>query len=249
MKKVGVVLSGCGVYDGAEIHETVLTLLAIARNGAQAVCFAPDKQQADVINHLTGEPMLETRNVLIEAARLTRGEIRPLAQAVSAELDALIVPGGFGAAKNLSNFASQGSECRVDSDLAALAVAMHQAGKPLGFMCIAPAMLPKIFDFPLRLTIGTDIDTAEVLEEMGAEHVPCPVDDIVVDEDNKIVTTPAYMLAQDIAQAASGIDKLVSRVLVLAEREQELPPFCDVSFCGRSLSSAYSGAEASHFSA
>ena len=110
MKKVGVVLSGCGVYDGAEIHETVLTLLAIARNGAQAVCFAPDKQQADGINHLTGEPMLETRNVLIEAARITRGEIRPLAQAVSAELDALIVPGGFGAAKNLSNFASQGSE-------------------------------------------------------------------------------------------------------------------------------------------
>ena len=169
MKKVGVVLSGCGVYDGAEIHETVLTLLAIARNGAQAVCFAPDKQQADVINHLTGEPMQETRNVLIEAARITRGDIRPLAQAVSTELDALIVPGGFGAAKNLSNFASQGSECRVDSDLAALA------------------------------------------------HVPCPVDDIVVDEDNKIVTTPAYMLAQDIAQAASGIDKLVSRVLVLAE--------------------------------
>ena len=213
MKKIGVVLSGCGVYDGAEIHEAVLTLLAIARSGAQAICFAPDKQQA----HLTGEAMAETRNVLIEAARITRGEIRPLAQAVSSDLDALIVPGGFGAAKNLSNFASQGSECRVDSDLAALAIAMHQSGKPLGFMCIAPAMLPKIFGFPLRLTIGTDIDTAEVLEDMGAEHVPCPVDDIVVDEDNKIVTTPAYMLAQDIAQAATGIEKLVSRVLVLAE--------------------------------
>ncbi len=125
--------------------------------------------------------------------------------------------GGVGAAKNLSNFASLGSECTVDRELKALAQAMHQAGKPLGFMCIAPAMLPKIFDFPLRLTIGTDIDTAEVLEEMGAEHVPCPVDDIVVDEDNKIVTTPAYMLAQNIAEAASGIDKLVSRVLVLAE--------------------------------
>ena len=157
------------------------------------------------------------RNVLIEAARITRGEIRPLAQADAAELDALIVPGGFGAAKNLSNFATLGSECTVDRELKALAQAMHQAGKPLGFMCIAPAMLPKIFDFPLRLTIGTDIDTAEVLEEMGAEHVPCPVDDIVVDEDNKIVTTPAYMLAQNIAEAASGIDKLVSRVLVLAE--------------------------------
>ena len=205
MKKIGVILSGCGVYDGSEIHEAVLTLLAISRSGAQAVCFAPDKQQVDVINHLTGEAMTETRNVLIEAARITRGEIRPLAQADAAELDALIVPGGFGAAKNLSNFASLGSECTVDRELKALAQAMHQAGKPLGFMCIAPAMLPKIFD------------TAEVLEEMGAEHVPCPVDDIVVDEDNKIVTTPAYMLAQNIAEAASGIDKLVSRVLVLAE--------------------------------
>ncbi len=216
MKKIGVILSGCGVYDGSEIHEAVLTLLAISRSGAQAVCFAPDKQQVDVINHLTGEAMTETRNVLIEAetrnvlieaARITRGEIRPLAQADAAELDALIVPGGFGAAKNLSNFASLGSECTVDRELKALAQAMHQAGKPLGFMCIAPAILPKIFDFPLRLTIGTDIDTAEVLEEMGAEHVPCPVDDIVVDEDNKIVTTPAYMLAQNIAEAASGIDK------------------------------------------
>lgn len=217
MKKIGVVLSGCGVYDGSEIHEAVLTLLAIARNDAQAICFAPDRQQTDVINHLTGETMADSRNVLIEAARITRGDIHPLAQAAASDLDALIVPGGFGAAKNLSNFASQGSECRVDSDLAALAVAMHQSGKPLGFMCIAPAMLPKIFDFPLRVTIGTDIDTAEVLEDMGAEHVPCPVDDIVVDEDNKIVTTPAYMLAQDIAQAAVGIEKLVSRVLALTE--------------------------------
>lgn len=217
MKKIGVVLSGCGVYDGSEIHEAVLTLLAIARNDAQAICFAPDRQQTDVINHLTGEAMADSRNVLIEAARITRGDIHPLAQAAASDLDALIVPGGFGAAKNLSNFASQGSECRVDSDLAALAVAMHQSGKPLGFMCIAPAMLPKIFDFPLRVTIGTDIDTAEVLEDMGAEHVPCPVDDIVVDEDNKIVTTPAYMLAQDIAQAALGIEKLVSRVLALTE--------------------------------
>ncbi len=166
-EKIGVVLSGCGVYDGTEIHEAVLTLLAIARSGAQAICFAPDKPQADVINHLTGEAMAETRNVLIEAARITRGDIRPLSRAQPEELDALIVPGGFGAAKNLSNFASKGSECRVDSDVVALAKAMHQSGKPLGFICIAPAMLPKIFDFPLRLTIGTDIDTAEVLEEMG----------------------------------------------------------------------------------
>ncbi|MBV7405036.1 isoprenoid biosynthesis glyoxalase ElbB [Enterobacter sp. ENT03] len=217
MKKVGIVLSGCGVNDGSEIHEAVLSLLAIARNGAEAVCFAPDKSQSDVVNHLTGEPMAESRNVLIEAARIARGAIQPLSQASAETLDALIVPGGFGAAKNLSNFASQGAECTVDPDLKRLALAMHAAGKPLGFICIAPAMLPKIFDFPLRLTIGTDIDTAELLEEMGAEHVPCPVDDIVVDEDNKVVTTPAYMLAQNIAEAAAGIDKLVARVLVLTE--------------------------------
>ena len=216
-KKVGVVLSGCGVYDGAEISESVLTLLALARGGAQAICFAPDKTQTDVINHLTGEPMADSRNVLIEAARIVRGDIHPLNQAKAEALDALIVPGGFGAAKNLSDFASQGSECRVDVDLKALAQQMHKQGKPLGFICIAPALLPKIFEFPLRLTIGTDIDTAEVIEDMGGEHVPCPVEDIVVDEDNKIVTTPAYMLAQNIAEAAAGIDKLVARVLVLTE--------------------------------
>lgn len=215
MKKIGVVLSGCGVYDGTEIHEAVITLLAIARGGAQAVCFAPDKAQMDVINHLTGEPMAESRNVLVEAARIARGDIQPLATARAEDLDALIVPGGFGAAKNLSSFASEGAECLVDSDLKALTLAMHQAGKPLGFMCIAPALLPKIFPIPLRITIGTDLDTADVVEEMGAEHVPCPVDDIVVDEEHKVVTTPAWMLAQDIAEAASGIEKLVARVLVL----------------------------------
>jgi len=217
MKKVGVILSGAGVYDGSEIHEAVITLLAIARHGAQAVCFAPDKWQSDVVNHVTGETLAERRNVLIESARIARGNVQPLSQASANDLDALIVPGGFGAAKNLSDFASLGSECAVDSSLKTLALEMHKAGKPLGFMCIAPAMLPKIFDFPLRLTIGTDIDTAEVLEEMGAEHVPCPVDDIVVDEEHKVVTTPAYMLAENIAQAASGIEKLVECVLVLAE--------------------------------
>ncbi|MGU3524610.1 isoprenoid biosynthesis glyoxalase ElbB [Enterobacteriaceae bacterium C23F] len=216
MKRVGVVLSGCGVYDGSEIHEAVITLLAIARSGAEAVCFAPDKAQSDVINHLAGESMAPERNVLIEAARIARGDIQPLSKANESELDALIVPGGFGAAKNLSSFAAQGSQCSVDPELKALTLAMHAAGKPLGFMCIAPAMLPKIFDFPLRVTIGTDIDTAEVLEEMGAEHVPCPVDDIVIDEENKVVTTPAYMLAQNIAEAATGIEKLVARVLALS---------------------------------
>ncbi|HAZ54333.1 MAG TPA: isoprenoid biosynthesis protein ElbB [Franconibacter helveticus] len=215
MKKIGVVLSGCGVYDGSEIHEAVITLLAIARNDAQAVCFAPDKPQTDVINHLTGEKMTESRNVLVEAARIARDEVRPLADARADELDALIVPGGFGAAKNLSTFATGGAECSIEPTLKALTQAMHVAGKPLGFICIAPAMLPKMLPAPLRLTIGTDIDTAEVIEEMGGEHVSCPADDIVVDEDNKVVTTPAYMVAKRIDEAAAGIEKLVARVLDL----------------------------------
>lgn len=215
MKKIGVVLSGCGVYDGSEIHEAVITLLAIARSGAEAVCFAPDKPQADVINHLANNESIEHRNVLVEAARITRGAVRSLAQADASELDALIVPGGFGAAKNLCDFASQGTECQVDADFRRLVRDCHAQGKPLGFMCIAPVMLPKILDVPVRLTIGTDIDTAEIVEEMGAEHVPCPVDDIVVDEEHKVVTTPAYMLATRIDEAAMGIEKLVACVLDL----------------------------------
>jgi len=217
MKKIGVVLSGCGVYDGSEIHEAVLTLLALAHAEVEAVCFAPDKPQSDVINHLNGETVQQPRSILQEAARITRGVIRPLHEARAEELDGLIVPGGFGAAKNLSTFATQGIDCTVDSDFVKLVRGCHAQGKPLGFMCIAPVMLPKIFDVPLRITIGTDIDTAEMLEDMGAEHVPCPVDDIVVDEEHKVVTTPAYMLATRIDEAAAGINKLVSRVLDLSE--------------------------------
>ncbi|AVJ19434.1 isoprenoid biosynthesis protein ElbB [Serratia sp. MYb239] len=217
MKQVGVVLSGCGVYDGTEIHEAVLTLLALDRAGAQAVCFAPDRPQLHVINHLSGEETGEQRNVLAESARITRGHVQPLSAARAELLDALIVPGGFGAAKNLSSFAAQGAECEVDEDLAILTREMHKAHKPIGFMCIAPALLPKLLDQQVRLTIGNDPDLGEVIDTMGGEPVICPVDDIVVDGENKVVTTPAYMLAQSIGEAASGIDKLVSRVLDLTE--------------------------------
>ncbi|WP_346826309.1 isoprenoid biosynthesis glyoxalase ElbB [Serratia inhibens] len=217
MKNVGVVLSGCGVFDGAEIHEAVLTLLALDRAGAQAVCFAPDKSQLHVINHLTGDEMPETRNVLVESARIARGNIQPLSQADASQLDALIVPGGFGAAKNLSSFASEGAECWIDKDLAKLTQQMYKANKPIGFMCISPALLPKLLDQQVRLTIGNDPDLGEVIDAMGGEPVICPVDDIVVDIENKVVTTPAYMLAKSIGEAAEGIDKLVSRVLDLAE--------------------------------
>ncbi|ADM96552.1 isoprenoid biosynthesis glyoxalase ElbB [Dickeya dadantii] len=217
MKKVGVVLSGCGVYDGSEIHEVVLTLLAIDRAGAEAVCFAPDKQQLHVINHLTGEVTGEKRNVLAESARIARGKIQPLSSADPQQLDALIVPGGFGAAKNLSDFATRGADCEIDNELKILTREIHKKNKPIGFICIAPAMLPKLLDTSVQLTIGNDEGTAQAIEAMGGVHVTCPVDDIVVDVAHKVVTTPAYMLANSIGEAASGIEKLVTRVLELAE--------------------------------
>ncbi|WP_035339465.1 MULTISPECIES: isoprenoid biosynthesis glyoxalase ElbB [Dickeya] len=216
MKKVGVVLSGCGVYDGSEIHEVVLTLLAIDRAGACAVCFAPDKAQSHVVNHLTGEETGEKRNVLAESARITRGNVQPLSSADPQQLDALIVPGGFGAAKNLSDFAVRGAACEVDNDLKILTQEIHKKGKPIGFICIAPALLPKLLNTPVQLTIGHDEATAQAITEMGGIHVICPVDDVVVDVANNIVTTPAYMLANSIAEAATGIEKLVAQVLELA---------------------------------
>ncbi|WP_370547888.1 isoprenoid biosynthesis glyoxalase ElbB [Edwardsiella tarda] len=213
MKRVGVVLSGCGVFDGSEIHEAVLTLLALSRAGAQAVCLAPDREQTQVIDHRSGEAVAERRNMLAEAARIARGEVTPLAQGDASQLDALIVPGGFGAAKNLSSLASDGAACWVDSDLQRLVRELHQAGKPLGFICIAPALLPKLLGAPVRVTIGNDVGTAAVIEAMGGQHVACPVDEIVVDTAQRVVTTPAYMLAGSIAEAAQGIDKLVAQVL------------------------------------
>ncbi|MEC5342523.1 isoprenoid biosynthesis glyoxalase ElbB [Brenneria populi] len=217
MKRVGIVLSGCGVYDGSEIHEAVLTLLALDRAGAQAVCFAPDKPQSDVVNHLTGDVTSENRNVLVESARIARGKIQSLCDADARQLDALIVPGGFGSAKNLSDFAIQGAACQVDENLKILTQEIHKQNKPIGFICISPALLPKLLGEPIRVTIGNDADTAEIVEEMGGIHVVCPVDDIVVDAERKIVTTPAYMLANSIGEAAQGIDKLVARVLDLIE--------------------------------
>ncbi|MEQ9862175.1 isoprenoid biosynthesis glyoxalase ElbB [Pectobacterium cacticida] len=217
MKRVGIVLSGCGVYDGSEIHEAVLTLLALDRAGAQAVCFAPDKPQLQVVNHLNGEVTDENRNVLAESARIARGKIQPLSCANTQDLDALIVPGGLGAVKNLSDFATQGAACQIDETLQLLTREMYKQNKPIGFICISPVLLPKMLGEAIRLTIGNDVDTAEVVEEMGGIHIVCPVDDIVVDAEHKIVTTPAYMLANSISEAAKGIDKLVARVLDLIE--------------------------------
>ncbi|MBK5517817.1 isoprenoid biosynthesis glyoxalase ElbB [Pseudomonas sp. TH10] len=214
-KKVAVILSGSGVYDGAEIHESVITLLRLDQRGAQVQCFAPNIAQLHVINHLTGEEMPESRNVLVESARIARGNIKDIREADVDDFDALIVPGGFGAAKNLSNFAVEGAGCSVQPEVLALAEAFAEAGKPVGLMCISPALAAKIYGPGVTCTIGNDADTATAMNKMGATHEDCAVSDIIEDKARKLVSTPAYMLAQSISEAASGINKLVDRVLEL----------------------------------
>lgn len=214
-KKVAVILSGCGVYDGAEIHESVITLLRLDQRGAQVQCFAPDIAHLHVINHLTGEEMPESRNVLVESARIARGEVKDIREAKAEDFDALIVPGGFGAAKNLSTFAADGADCSVNADVLALAEAFAAACKPVGLICISPALAAKIYGPGVVCTIGTDADTAAAVVKMGGTHEECDVHDIVEDVQRKLVTTPAYMSAKTISDAAGGIYKLVDRVLEL----------------------------------
>ncbi|MBF0187460.1 MAG: isoprenoid biosynthesis glyoxalase ElbB [Magnetococcales bacterium] len=217
-KRIGVVLSGCGVYDGAEIHEATLTLFFLDRAGAEAVCMAPDKPQHHVIDHRTGDETGETRNVLVEASRIARGKISDLASARADDLDALIIPGGFGAAKNLSTVAFDGPDATVDEDLAALVRAMHDQGKPIGALCIAPAVLSKILsEKGVTLTIGDDEGTAGAIRTMGNVHQESHVDEIVVDSANKVVTTAAYMCQASIGAVGEGIEKLVREVIRLTQ--------------------------------
>ena len=217
-KKIGVVLSGCGVYDGAEIHESVITLLAIDRLGAEAVICAPDRPQLHVVNHLSGEVEEGAeRNVLVESARIARGAIRDVAEVTADELDGLILPGGFGAAKNLCDFAVKGADCDVDPGVAALVRAVHEQGKPVAAVCIAPALLAKVLgDEGPELTIGNDADTANALETMGGAHVVCPVREFVIDHERKLISSPAYMLAEGISEAAEGIEKTVAALVDMA---------------------------------
>jgi enhancing lycopene biosynthesis protein 2 len=217
-KRVGVALAGCGVKDGTEIHEAVLTLWALARAGAEVICVAPDGPQRDVVDHVSGlEQAAETRNMLEEGARIARGNIRAMAGIGQADLDALVFPGGYGAAKNLCDFAYHGQSCTVEPETERLIKEMHAAGKPLGFICIAPVIAARVLgSHRPRLTTGQDMQVAAAMEAMGAQHVPCRVDEVVVDETNRVVSTPAYMLATSIAEVATGVEKLVGRLLALA---------------------------------
>ncbi len=216
MKKIGVVLSGCGVRDGSEIHEAVLTLLAIDSNGAKAVCLAPDIE-LDEVSHLSMQVTGSKRGVLAESARIARGEISDIKSASASDLDAIVFPGGFGAAKNLCDFAMQGPNGTVQPDVLRLIREMAAARKPICAICIAPAVVALALgrDLSPKLTIGTDAGTAQGISATGSTHVDCAVDQCVIDRENLIVSTPAYMLAGSISEAAKGIEKAVKATLEL----------------------------------
>ena len=214
-KKVAVILSGCGVSDGSEINEAVLTLLAIEKQGAEYFCFAPNIESRKAIDHISNEEMAESRNVLIESARIARGQIKDLKEAKAENFDALIFPGGFGAAMNLCNFIVKKADCDILPQVVQLVKAMAQLNKPVGFMCIAPVMIPKLYPNGVKLTIGRDQDIAQQIIKMGGEHIDCAVNDIVIDKTHKVISTPAYMLASTLHDAQQGINKLVEAVLAL----------------------------------
>ncbi len=212
MKKFAVVLSGCGVFDGAEIHEATMTLYAIMKEGGTYEIFAPDIDQHHVINHITGEEMNEKRNVLIESARIARGKIRPLSEYNAEEFDALMYPGGFGVAKNLSNFAFEGPNCSVHPEVEKSVLDTVKAGKPIGALCISPAIMAKILE-GAEVTIGNDKGTAEAIEKMGATHKTTTHGEVVVDEGFKLVTTPCYMLDATILDIADGAINVVKTIM------------------------------------
>lgn len=213
--KVGVILSGCGVFDGSEITEAVSVLIAIDKLGAQAVCVAPNVAQMHVIDHMSGTPTDESRNVLAESARIARGAIRGLGTVSAADFDAVIFPGGFGAAKNLSDFATKGADCDVNPYVTRLIQQMHAAKKPIGFACIAPVLAAKVLG--AKVTIGNDSSTADAIVKMGGTHENAGHTDIVIDEVNRVVTTPCYMHGDSTPwKIFQGAEKMVDAVLKMA---------------------------------
>jgi enhancing lycopene biosynthesis protein 2 len=215
MPKFAVILSGCGFKDGAEISEAVLTLLALDTQRIDFQIFAPNIIQDHVTDHLSDQPSNEKRNVLVESARIARGEITDLKSAHPEDFDGVILPGGFGAATNLCNFATKGPEGKVQEDVKSFLLGMHELKKPIGAICISPALMALLFGAKgVKVTIGNDEGTANAINKTGASHFNCPVGEIVVDEENKIVSTPAYMYGDaKLDEISSGISKLVQAVL------------------------------------
>jgi enhancing lycopene biosynthesis protein 2 len=216
MKKFAVVLSGCGVFDGAEIHEATLSLLAIAKKGCTYEIFAPDIRQYHVVNHITGDEMEETRNVLVESARIARGKIRDLKEFHPADFDGLLFPGGFGAAKNLSTWAFEGADAAVLPEVEVAVTGMVALNKPVGALCISPVILARVLG-EVHLTIGDDESTIDALESLGAKHVYATHGEVVVDPDHNLVTTPCYMLDANIVQIAEGASNVVDAMIKMME--------------------------------
>jgi len=214
--KFAIILSGCGVFDGAEIHEATMTMLAVTRSGGSYDIFAPDAIQHHVINHINGTEMDETRNVLIEAARIARGKIKALTEYRVEDYDALILPGGFGVAKNLCTYALDGTEFTINKAVEEALKSTHAAGKPIGALCISPVLLAGVFS-GIDVTIGKDKATASDIEKLGAVHIESGPGEIVIDNKNKIITTPAYMLDSTIADIADGADNLVKAITVMVK--------------------------------
>ncbi|XP_074613743.1 ES1 protein homolog, mitochondrial-like [Acropora palmata] len=222
---VAVVLSGSGVFDGTEIHEASAVLVHLSRAGADVSIYAPDIPQMHVLNHTKGEVTEgETRNVLVESARIARGKISSLADLDVTSHDAVVFPGGFGAAKNLSSFAVEGTGCKVNKDVQQAMTAFHVAKKPIGLCCIAPVLAAKVIP-GVEITVGQDKDdggrwpyagTASAVVEMGAKHVNRDVLEIHVDEENKVVTTPAFMCETKVHEVHDGVGKMIEAVLKLA---------------------------------
>jgi len=193
MKKIAVVLSGCGYLDGSEITEAVSLLIALNQAGAEVFCFAPDIE-VPVTNHRTVQNQGEKRRLLDEAARIARGKVQSLADLNAKNFDALAFPGGYGAAKNLCNWAEKGAKCEVLPDVSRVIKEFHAESKPIGAVCIAPVLLARVLgDKKITITIGEDPATAAEIQKTGAVHENCPVDDYITDRESKIVTTPAYM--------------------------------------------------------
>ena len=216
VKNIAVVLSGCGVYDGAEIHETVMTLLHVDLNGCNYQCFAPDKNQTEVINHLTKEKTTLSRNILSEAARIARGDILSLEKLDANNFDALIIPGGLGSVKNFSDFAIKGKDLTIDESISITINNFLQQKKAIGLICISPVLAGHIFPKNTLVTVGNDPQTIVAIEAMGLSHKECKADEIAIDLNNKLVTTPAYMLATSIKDVYEGVGKLVSKVIQLS---------------------------------
>lgn len=212
MKKFAMILAGSGVYDGSEIHEATLSMLAIMQQGGSYQLFAPNVEQHHVINHLTGEETNEKRNVLVESARIARGQIKSLDDFSADDFDALLIPGGFGVAKNLCDFAFKGADCSVNPQVAEAINAMHEQKKPIGALCISPVLLSKVLG-KVTITVGDDDETIDNVEKMGSRHVETTHGEVVYDDDHNLFTTPCYMLDANIRQIYQGASALADAMM------------------------------------